>query len=101
MSHSIFGKYRDVGEYLLQKATKQCQREQMDCIVLCRLEDALLSPGVKQLLGNLSHSTLSADGVVTVQEAAEPFLMLPAAKSEHSGGVILRDSMSEDRQWEG
>lgn len=98
MSHSIFGKYRDVGEYLLQKALKRCQREQMDCIVFCRLEDALLSPGVKGLLGNLSHSTVSADGVVTVQEAAELFLALPAAKSKLLGGVILRDSVSQDRQ---
>ena len=73
----------------------------MDCTVLCRLEDALLSPGVKQLLWNMSPSTLSADVVVAVQEAAEPFLALPAAKSEHPDGVILRDSVSEDRQWWG
>lgn len=101
MSHSVFGKYRGSGEYFLQKAAKWCQSEQMDCIVLCRLEDAPLSPGGKRLLWNISHSTLCADVVVTVQEAAEPFLALPAAKSAHPDGVILRDSVSEDRQWQG
>lgn len=93
MSHSVFGKYRHVGEYALQKAAKRCQREQMDCIVLCRLEDALLSPGVKQLLWNMSQSTLYGDVVVTVQEAAEPFLALSAAKSEHPAGVLRRESV--------
>lgn len=44
------------------------------------------------------HSALTADVVATVLEAAEPFPALPAAKSEHPDGIMLGDSVSEDRQ---
>lgn len=80
MSHREFGKYRDAGKCLLQKAAQGCQREQMDCVELCRLEDVLLSPRAEQLLWNMSHITLSSDGVVTVQEAAEPFPALSSSQ---------------------
>lgn len=80
MSHRELGKHRDAGECVLQEAAQGCQREQMDCVELCRLGDVLLSPRAEQLLWNMSHITLRADGVVTVQEAAEPFPALPSSQ---------------------